>query len=287
MLVGRRQFMLSAFIAAAFGSPNRGFAAGDQALFWRIKTRDDRSGIVFGYARVAASLAPSVVRDGERMVEQTSRLVLDMNDFTLPTLKLGKFPPLLPRLSQPVAAELREVLSGSGMAQPQLESLWGVLVAFFLMGEGQTNPVPSVGAVIVDRARARRRSITTLLTEGEVKQMIKPIDGKALNDTIDEKMITFMLELRRQVGPIGAHGEKLYCDRKSEELYRFSEDLARHGVPGTQSFLEYNPDLLFSRISDSLTTSEGFFLAPVGTLTGPDGILERFRRQGADISVLA
>jgi len=108
-----------------------------------------------------------------------------------------------------------------------------------------------------------------------------------LNDTIDEKMITFMLELRRQVGPIGAHGEKLHCDRKSEELYRFSEALVDHGVPGPQSFLEYNFDLLFSRISGSLTTSPGFFLAPVGTLTGPDGILERFRRQGADVSVLA
>ena len=64
MLTDRRQFMLSVFIAAAFGGADRGFAAGDQALFWRIKTRDNRSGIVFGYARVAASLAPGVVRDG-------------------------------------------------------------------------------------------------------------------------------------------------------------------------------------------------------------------------------
>ena len=287
MLTDRRRFMLSVFIAAAFGGADRGFAAGDQALFWRIKTRDDRSGIVFGYGPIAASLAPGIVRDGERMIEQTSRVVLDMNNFTFPTINMGKLPPLLPRLSQAVAGELRKVLAGSGMAQPQIESLSGLIIAFFLAGEGQTNPVPSVGGVIVDRARALGRSITVLLTEDEVKQLVKPIDWTALNDTVDEKLITFMLELRRQVGPIGARSEKLYGDRKSEELHRFSEILADHGVPGPQTYVKDNFDLLFSRISGSLTTSRCFIFAPVGTLTGPDGILERFHRRGADISVLA
>ena len=50
MLTDRRRLMLSVFIAAAFGGADRGFAAGDQALFWRIKTRDNRSGIVFGFS---------------------------------------------------------------------------------------------------------------------------------------------------------------------------------------------------------------------------------------------
>jgi hypothetical protein len=142
------------------------FAEGDHALFWRIKTRDNRSGIVFGYARIAASLAPDIVRDGERMVEKASHVVLDMNSFTLPTMKMGKLPALLRRLSPAVAAELRDVLAGSGMAQSQLESASAVLVG-------------------------------------------------------------------------------------------------------------------------ALAAPEAFFLAPVGMLTGPDGSLERFRRQGADISVLA
>jgi hypothetical protein len=196
MLADRRGFMLSVFIGAAFGRPDRVFAEGDHALFWRIKTRDNRSGIVFGYARIAASLAPDIVRDGERMVEEASHVVLDMNSFTLPTMKMGKLPALLPRLSPAVAAELRDVLAGSGMAQSQLESASTVLVALFLSGEGQTKADPSVGDVIVDRARALKRSISALLTEDEAKDLIQPINWSALNDTIDERMITFLLDLR-------------------------------------------------------------------------------------------
>jgi hypothetical protein len=287
MLADRRRFMVSVFIAAAFGGADRGFAEEDRALFWRIKIRDGRSGVVFGYGPIAASLVPDVVSDGERMIERTSRVVPDLNPFTSPPMKMGKLPPLLSRLGQAVAAELRNVLTELGVTQLQLESEPGFVVAFRLIGEGQTKPVPSVGDIIVNRARARGRSITTLLTEDEVKHIIKPVDMTALNDTINETMIAFMLELRRQVGPIGAHSEKLYGDRKSDELYRFSKKLADQGVPGPDNFFNDYSDLLFSRIIGALTALPCFILVPVGMLTGSEGILERFRRQGADVRVLA
>lgn len=286
MRINRRWFMLSLVSAAAFGCPDRGFAEEGKALFWRIKTRDNRSGIVFGYGRIAASLAPDLVRDGERLVRHASHVVLDMNSFTFTSKNLSNLPPppLLPRLSQAVAAELRIVLTGLGMTQQQVESAFGLLVVVSLTGEGQTKAVPSVGDVIVNRAIKLGRSITFLLAENEARQLILPVDTAALNDTVDEKMITSLLGLRRLVGPIGAHSDKLYLDRKSEELYRFSNTLVAYGVP---DYFRDNRDLLFSRFSDALTTQQPFFLLPVGTLTGPDGILQVFRQQGAEVSIVA
>jgi hypothetical protein len=61
MQIDRRSLILSFPLAAALGYPDRGFATVDRALFWRIVTRDNRSGVVFGYGRVAASLVPDVV----------------------------------------------------------------------------------------------------------------------------------------------------------------------------------------------------------------------------------
>jgi hypothetical protein len=285
MLADRRQVMLSLFAATAFGRPDWASADEDRALFWRIKTRDNRSGIIFGYGRIAASLAPDIVEDGERVVEQTSRVVLDMNSFNFPPANVGKQPPLLPRLSPAVAAELRQVL---GDKAGPLETATGFFVGFLLMAEGQISATPSVGDVIINRAIALRRPITALLSEDEVKHLARPVDWAALNEAVDEKMITFLLDLRKQVGPIGTHSDTLYRTRKSAELYRFSASLAEHGVPGSEllTFTD-NYDLLFSRMSAALTTAPCCVFAPVGLLTGPDGILERLRRQGAEVSVFA
>ncbi|HWE21851.1 MAG TPA: hypothetical protein VG758_32535 [Hyphomicrobiaceae bacterium] len=278
--------------AALLACPGQAFAEEDRALFWRVTTKDKLSCIIFGYARLPASLAPDIVRDGIRMVEQTPRLVADVPNFDLPPMNFTLRRPLLPRLGQRTAAELREILARSGKTEQALASTPGIFIVMFLAFEGQTDlgRAESVGDAIVNRATELGRPITSLLTVDEVKRMVKPIDSFIrLDDTIDDKTITQLLDLRKQVGPLGAHMERLYRDRKSQELYRFTDTLENiTPLSSSSSSMRSDPDLPLSRFLLFLALGDpGFFLLPVGSLMGPDGVLERLRRQGADIEILA
>ena len=73
----RRTFMSLAFGAAATGWRDITRAEEHRALFWRIETPDNATGIVFGYARTAASVLPDIVRDGVRLIEQSGRVLID------------------------------------------------------------------------------------------------------------------------------------------------------------------------------------------------------------------
>jgi hypothetical protein len=83
--------------------------------------------------------------------------------------------------------------------------------------------------------------------------------------------------------------ERLYRDRKSQELYRFTDTLENiTPLSSSSSSMRSDPDLPLSRFLLFLALGDpGFFLLPVGSLMGPDGVLERLRRQGADIEILA
>jgi hypothetical protein len=240
LMMDRRAFMTLALGAAAFGRAELARAEQERGLFWRIETPDNALGIVFGYARTAASVVPGVVEDGVRLIEQSNRVLLDMDNIKFPPVTTNeKMPPLLPMLSRPVSDELREVLAAQPIPQPQVDGLPGLLIAMLLNGEGQTKPVmPSVGGAIVDRAKGLHLSVTALLARSEVEKLQKPVDLVALNNTVDEKMIAFLLDVRRQVGPIGRHCETIYRERKGEELYQFVKSLGEHGVPESQTFLE-------------------------------------------------
>ena len=78
--------------------------------------------------------------------------------------------------------------------------------------------MPSVGGVIVDRAKELNCPITALLARHEVEALQKPVDLVALNKAIDENVIAFMLEAGQRFGPIGGYCETLYRERKGEEL---------------------------------------------------------------------
>src|SRR3954464_6362891 len=75
----RRTFMSLALSAAASGWRDLASAEEHRVLFWRIETPDNATGIVFGYARAAASVTADIVRDGVRLLEQSSRVLIDMD----------------------------------------------------------------------------------------------------------------------------------------------------------------------------------------------------------------
>jgi hypothetical protein len=294
MLPDRRTFMSLVVGAAACPWGGAARAETDRALFWRIEAGDNAAGTVFGYARTAASVSADVVRDGVRLVEQSRRVVLDMDNVKFPPVTTTEhMPPLLPMLSRPVADELRKALAALAVPQSQIDDMPGVLIAMSLYGEGQTKPVPSVGGVIMDRAKALHLPVTTLLATNEVEKFRKPLDLVTLNKAVDEKLIAFMLDVRRQVGPIGKHCEDLYRERRAEELHAFARSMSEHGVPESQIFFEGETirELLLTRLTAALSSqaaaAPAFCFLPIGVVSGPEGLLATSRRRGMRASALA
>ena len=294
MSLDRRAFMILAASAASLAGYRPSPAEDDRAVFWRIETQDNARGTVFGYARTAAALIPDVVRDGIRMVEQSGRVVLDMNNVTLASVSTTEsMPPLLPMLSRPLADELRTVLTAAPSLQAQADSMPGFLIVMWLYGEGQTKPVPSVGGVIMDRAKALHLPATTLLSSDDLAKLRKPADLVALNRAIDDKVIAFMLNVRRQVGPIGKHCETLYRERRGQELHQFTKDLSDHGTSLSQLLVEGDSarEMLLARLPAALSAppsgQTAFCFMPIGVITGPDGLLATAHKRGMRMSALA
>jgi len=182
---------------------------------------------VFGYARVAAVAASQVAKDGLHFVENTKRIVLDMDNTRFPAIKVdSSLPPLLPTLDPRRANQVRSILTSMHVSPAQLEALPGFFIATFLYAEGQTNPVPSVGGVIVDRAKALDRPINGYAAASDVEHLRKPVDFAHINQSVDGATIEFLLDARQRVGPIGAYCEKLYGERRSEELERFTKTMS-------------------------------------------------------------
>jgi hypothetical protein len=292
MQMDRRSFI--SLMAVMFGRPALALADQSQGLFWRVET-GGRSAVLFGYMRLPASLGPYIVDDGIRMIEQTQSVIRDYDNLECPTItyRIDTQPPLLPRLTATVADEVRRVVA-TYLPEPQIERENGYTIVTFLLGEGSVaapNPIPSVGGLIFDRATALHRTLTTLVADDEIRKLfcINLDEFGAVNNQVDEKLITSILDLRTQVGPIGAYVQRLYVGRKTDELALHFKYMADHGISLRDSFkLEPLIGLLFTRLSDHLPSAPNpFVFLPVETLIGAGGILERFRQQGADVSILA
>ncbi|HEY2533477.1 MAG TPA: hypothetical protein VGJ20_37030 [Xanthobacteraceae bacterium] len=293
MQVDRRSFI--SLLALALGCPALAIAEQGQGLFWRLETHG-RSAVLFGYLRLSASKGRSIVDDGIRIIEQTQSIIRDSGSFDCPTIHIGNdiLLPLLPRLSLAVADEVRRALAASRIPQPQLERVPGYGVVMSLLGEGtegEGDPIPSVGDLIFDRAIALRRPLTTLLADDEIRKIDCPTpdDVVAVNNQIDEKEMTSILNFRSQVGPIGAYIDRLYVGSKTDELALYFKYVADHDIAlRPHESRESLTELLFTRLSAHLPSLPNpFVFLPVETLIGAGGILERFRQQGADVSVLA
>jgi len=293
MPLSRRHFIAitASTVALAYKPAN---AQDDRALFWRIETPDGGRGVVFGYARVAAVAAPDVTKDGIRFMENAKRVVLDMNNTRFPAMKIDPtLPPLLSKLDPARAQQVRSILASMHLPPAQFETLPGFFIASLLYSEGQTNPAPSVGGVIVDRAKAVGRPMTVLLEASDVEHLRKPVDFARLDQSVDAAAIEFLLDARQRVGPIGAHRERLYRERNGEELQRFAQTMREHGVPESPTYFDGDAarEMLLARLPAALRSQQSddtaFCLLPIGMLSGPKSILTTLRNRGAHTTSLA
>src|SRR5215469_7121446 len=179
MPLTRRQFIGTAASAAALACKCVE-AQEEHALFWRIEVPNGGRGVAFGYTRVAAAVVPEIVKDGVRLMEGAKRVVLDMNNTRFPAMKIDpNLPSLWPKLDPARAQQVRSILTSMHVPPAQLENLPGFFIASLLYAEGQANPVPSVGGVIVDQAKALGRPMTVLLEASDIGICASPSISRA------------------------------------------------------------------------------------------------------------
>lgn len=294
MQVDRRKLLvLTAMTAVGWNGKAR--AADDEhALFWRAKVGNG-SAILYGYERIAASRVPDIVKDGDRFIDETTRVVQDLSPVVkFPPIQIARkeVVPLSKTLSEPVMSELRAVFAETPQIGEMTNLLSGFETTSLLMGEGQAPSTPSAGGMIADHARTLKRPTVQLIADAEAQALWNPPDLAALNKSIDESKIKYLLDLRRQVGPIGAHLEQLYLDRKGEEINRFTAEIRKHGIVSPTSFLSEDRmrALLFDRLVKTLSAQDAvaaFALLPLGLLTGGDGVLAKLRAGGNAVTALA
>jgi hypothetical protein len=293
MTITRRDFVVMIAGATTLAC-RRAEAAADRGLFWRVEMPDGGRAIVFGYGRIAADLASDIIQDGARFAETAKRVVLDMQNVECPPMTVAPaMPPLLPKLDVKLADEVRKILAGMQVPQAQIEKLPAFLIATMLYAEGQTKPNPSVGGVIMDRAKALGRPITTVLTAADVQRLRKPVDLDELDKTVDGGTIAFLLDTRQRVGPIGAYCDTLYRQRRADELEAFTRLSADHRIPQSGAYLDADADrdMLLARLPAALKPQQvddlAFCFLPIGLVTGPKSILATLRDRGARAAAIA
>jgi hypothetical protein len=243
---------------------------------------------IFGYERTNAALVPDIVSDGDRLSDGASSVYVDLDqNVALPkfTLNLKGVPPVLPDLSPTDADELRRIIAAGGGAT--LERLPGYMVSLLLMAEGQHPPGPTVGGVIADHIRVSGKQISPLISDAELQSAWYPPDPLAAK-SVGAHQINYLLEKRRQFGPIGGYLETLYMQRRGAEIVELTTEIAKEGVVSPLGALSgpKSRALLFEKVLKVGSTNNFLFL-PLGTLLGDDGILQLMKSNGFQIAVLA
>jgi hypothetical protein len=296
-MIDRRSLMGFMAAGASFGWKARACAVdgSDKGLFWRLEIPDKGTAVVFGAWLIAASAVPEIVRDAYVFIELTRRTIAAYPDFQ------SKFDidrkddkKLVEILSPRLANEVRVIAEANPSVRGEFEKFPAFMAPGLLLAEGQTKmpPAGTLGAVIRSYVQ-QRRPFSFLLSESEVRDLWGAPDLATANNAVNETLIMYLLELRRQRGPLGRYTEQLYAARDSERLRSFGDDLLQHGVPplggfSTSALLQVRT-LILQRLVEAVGSQSGmsFFVLELPALIGTDGILASLRREGATISVLA
>lgn len=288
MIIGRRALLIATGCVLVSRQVR---AADDQiALYWTVSPPGRRSAVLFGYDRVAAALTPEIINDGVALVDGCQRVVLDMpENVKFPTVDLDRdrIKPILQVVAPSTAERLRKLLANSTVAS-LADKLSGIEAMMLLVGEGHHNADITVGGTIVDHARAKQKPIDRLLSEADIQSAWQPPDLATLNGGIGDESISYLLDLRDRVGPIGGYLEQLYRQRRGQEIERFTADMKRHGVFSSSQFHQSDRlrNLAFERAFDLMTKQADerrFMLFPLGILTGTSGILAALKGKGATV----
>jgi hypothetical protein len=270
-------------------------ASDDRALFWSAETSGRPGSILFAYERVGAARTADIVRDGERLAQGQDRLV-----GALPNVKLGaastdrtELKPLLGRLSPPTRDRVQALLTLDGRIQTLLDKVSGIELVAMFMGEGQSPGNPSVGGTIAENAQARNKPVSYLLSPADLQLAAVTPDLPAIDQRIDDKIVTYLLDLRDKVGPIGKHYETLYAERRSADIVQLNAVVHQHGVPGLSEMggvsVQKIEALLIERTRAALMKPDDktFMMLPLGTLCRDNGILATLRQDGVKITPIA
>lgn len=270
-------------------------ATDDRALFWSAESTGQPKAILFAYERVGAARVPDIVRDGERFALEQDRLAAAM-----PNVKLGEagldrtaLKPLLGRLSPPNRDRVQDLLTLGGRVQTLLDKVSGIEFVALVIGEGRSPSNPSVGGTIAESAQARSKPLSYLLASSDLQSATTKPDLAAIDQRIDDKVVTWLLDLRDKVGPIGRHYETLYAERRAADIVQLNADMRRQGVPSLSEMsgvsVQKIEALLIERTRAALRKPDGktFMLLPLGTLCRADGILAALRQDGVALTPIA
>ena len=293
MRITRRGF--AGGLAMAAFVPGGRAASDDRALFWTAEAPGQPNSILFAYERVGAARVPDIVRDGERFALEQDRLVVAM-----PNVKLGEasidrtaLKPLLGRLSPPNRDRVQALLTLDGRIQTLLDKVSGVEFVALVIGESQSPSNPSVGGTIAEGAQARNKPVSSLLSSADLQSVAVKPDLPAIDEGIDDKVVTWLLDLRDKVGPVGRHYETLYAERRAADIVRLNADMRQRGVPGLSEMGDVSAPkleaLLIERTRAALNKPGGtaFMMLPLGTLCRDNGILALLRQDGVKLTSIA
>lgn len=256
----------------------------ESALFWTVTSPGHRPAVLFGYVPIAASLVPDIVKDGETLVAASQRVVIDMprGIRALPPDLLRDAKPVLQVVSPQTADRLRGFLAATP-ASSMVESLGSLPVMMLLMSEGRQGS-GTLGGAILDYARSLGRPVDELLSAAE--SAWRAPDMTTLNS---EDAISYLLNLRDRLGPIGGYLERLYRQRKGEEMVRMMADMNHHGAFSLSQLLQNDRTrgILSERALNMLTQQadeECFMLLPLDMVAGPSGLLAALKMNGVVVA---
>ncbi|MBB3383977.1 hypothetical protein ACK83U_26900 (plasmid) [Rhizobium sp. WW22] len=286
MHLTRRQFAIMA-CALTLRAGQSAAASEEKAVFWQANLAD-RSINIFGYERVNAALVSDIVRDGERISEQAISVYTDIGP-NAPHLKystnIKQIPPVLPYLPPADAEYLRRIVSAAAGAP--VDRLPGYVVSLLLMGEGQHPWTPSVEGVIMDHVRSSGKQISPLISDTDLMSIWSPPDSFTL-EAVGAHQISYLLEKRRQLGPIGGYMETLYEQRRVSEITQLREEILKEGVVnplGSLAGPQFKALLLKQVLK--IEATQNFLLLPLAVLLGNNGLLELMKANGFQIKMLA
>ena len=289
MRINRRQF---AALVAVLSLPGMSRAANEESsVFWRAKFRSQDL-VLFGYVRVRADFFPEIIAEAKRLIGQSKLVLIDMNpSLTLSTTKFknSDLKPVFPGLTRPNQYELKTILATSP-AKNAIEKLSGFEVSLLLMSEGQhffRPDAPSIGLELANYGVSIGRSVKTLASDGEMQAMQKPPTLEKVN-SVGPDAITYLIDLRRRIGPIGAYVDELYKARKSAEIASLGEEIAAKGNFTPTDFMDADRlrELFVERIANLPAGTNAFVILPIGLLSGPYSFLAELRSRGADVTAI-
>jgi hypothetical protein len=264
----------------------------DDGLFWQAKFASSEA-ILFGYVRARGDAFPDVINDGKRFIDETSAFIVDIDPatkLTTTTFDNDDLKPVFADLPKADQEELATIFAGSPAVRA-FSKLTALELNILLMAEGQKGfgpDAPRLGHVLFMYAQSLKRPMATLASQSEVQALSKPMTLEGVN-AVGAESVVYLLNLRRRVGPIGAHMDALYGARRSGEIAKIGDEMTANQVIDITGYIDAEKMrmMLIERLSSLPSGLKAFVTIPIGLLSGPYSICDALRARGATVAPIA